>query len=400
MRNLENVVIVGAGQAAAHFAVSLRKDGYQGDITLIGDENDLPYERPQLSKDVLLNCSDEIKWIKTHEEYSALNIKLRLGDSVQKVNPNDSSLILATGEKLGFGTLVLAMGVRARQLFDDQPENFISLRNIQDALNLKSKLIQDNQVVIIGGGVIGLEVASAAVQKGCQVKVIETTSQLMGRVLDDASSQFIQKFHENQNIDFLFGTSVHQILPNNQIALSNGQIITADLVVLGVGVVPNNQCIEHLEISHPLGVLVDSHSQTTFPNIFAIGDIAVQTDDSGQKYRIETWQNALDQAIRLSSFLTKNHQIEAKKNWFWSDQSSLNLQVVGTVKSANRIDRKISSDQLTHFYFDENQKLIGCLAFNNPKDMVFARRYVESNQKFDFGKLKDSQFTLKECLLG
>ena len=400
MKELNKIVILGAGQAGAQFAMSLRQEGFVGDITLIGDEVHLPYERPQLSKEVLLNSTDEVRWIKSIEEYKSLNIDLVLGASVKTVNAEKNELILEDGTIFSFDVLVLAMGVSARQLFKDQPDHFISLRNVQDALNMKSKLVAGSQVLIIGGGVIGLEVASAAIEKGSEVTVVEATSQLMGRVLDDTSSQLLQNFHVSKGVNFLFNTSVESVNADGTIKLSNGQIVHPDLVVLGVGVTPNNQCVEHLNITDSLGIVVNEYSQTAIPNIYAIGDIAVQTDSNGQKFRVETWQNALDQSTRLATYLVKKHHVDPKANWFSSDQSNLNLQVIGSVKGKNRIERILSENKLTYFYLDDESHLIGCLTLNNPKDMVFARRYISSNQKFDPKKLADSQLVLKESLRG
>lgn len=399
-KNCNRIVIIGAGQAGAQFALSLRQENFNGQILLIGEEKYLPYERPQLSKEVLLNTSNEIKLIKSAEEYKALNIEVMLDTKVNKVNAEQQCIEFNDGQRISYDILVIATGVSARQISSQQPNHFLSVRNIQDALDIKARLIAENEILIVGGGVIGLEVASAAIEKGCKVTVLETTSQLMGRSLDKDISEQIRAFHEERGVKFIFDISIDRIDEEQLIFLSNGLKLKPDLVILGIGVIPNNECVHHLSIHHDFGILVNENAQTQICNIYAIGDIAVQPNELGQVSRIETWQNAQYQAMNLAKYLVKNEQNLSQPNWFWSDQASLNLQVIGQVKDLKKIERKVDDKKSSFFYFNDQNELKGCLTLNNPKDMAVARRWVSTQQKIDLVKLADQKTSLKDCLLG
>ena len=399
IRDINKVVIVGAGQAGGMFALNLRQEGFQGEVLVIGEEKHLPYERPQLSKEVLLKAEDDVKLIRQLEDYKNLNIELMLDKKVIDVKTEVNELVINDSTSIKYDVLVVATGVKARELPEYQNEKCVSVRFIEDSLKIKSKLKANNQVLIVGGGVIGLEVANAAIQKGCEVIVVEIGNQLMGRSLDEDVSQIVKKFHENNGIKIQLNTSIQE-MNNKEVKLSNGQVLTPDLIVLGVGVQANNDFFKKSIIYTESGVEVNQQSQTKIQNIFAIGDIALQNPRGDGWVRIETWQNAQNQALNLAKFLTKSEVINQEPCWFWSDQGALNIQVIGDVKSSKKILRKIDDFKMTYLYANEIGELIGCVTINNPKEMSVAKKIVGKNKVIDSSKVLDVTSNLKNCFIG
>lgn len=399
IRDINKVVIVGAGQAGGMFALNLRQEGFQGEVLVIGEEKHLPYERPQLSKEVLLKAEDDVKLIRQLEDYKNLNIELMLDKKVIDVKTEVNELVINDSTSIKYDVLVVATGVKARELPEYQNEKCVSVRFIEDSLKIKSKLKANNQVLIVGGGVIGLEVANAAIQKGCEVIVVEIGNQLMGRSLDEDVSQIVKKFHENNGIKIQLNTSIQE-MNNKEVKLSNGQVLTPDLIVLGVGVQANNDFLKKSIIYTESGVEVNQQSQTKIQNIFAIGDIALQNPRGDGWIRIETWQNAQNQALNLAKFLTKSEVINQEPCWFWSDQGALNIQVIGDVKSSKKILRKIDDFKMTYLYVNDSNELIGCVTINNPKEMSVAKKIVGKNKVIDSSKVLDVTSNLKNCFIG
>ena len=399
IRDINKVVIVGAGQAGGMFALNLRQEGFQGEVLVIGEEKHLPYERPQLSKEVLLKAEDDVKLIRQLEDYKNLNIELMLDKKVIDVKTEVNELVINDSTSIKYDVLVVATGVKARELPEYQNEKCVSVRFIEDSLKIKSKLKANNQVLIVGGGVIGLEVANAAIQKGCEVIVVEIGNQLMGRSLDEDVSQIVKKFHENNGIKIQLNTSIQE-MNNKEVKLSNGQVLTPDLIVLGVGVQANNDFLKKSIIYTESGVEVNQQSQTKIQNIFAIGDIALQNPRGDGWVRIETWQNAQNQALNLAKFLTKSEVINQEPCWFWSDQGALNIQVIGDVKSSKKILRKIDDFKMTYLYVNDSNELIGCVTINNPKEMSVAKKIVGKNKVIDSSKVLDVTSNLKNCFIG
>lgn len=399
IRDINKVVIVGAGQAGGMFALNLRQEGFQGEVLVIGEEKHLPYERPQLSKEVLLKEDDEVKVIRQLSDYKNLDIEFKLDKRVIDIKTDNQELILDDATSVKYDVLVVATGVKARELPEYQNEKCVSVRTIEDSLVIKSKLKAKNQVLVVGGGVIGLEVANAAVQKDCDVIVIEIGNQLMGRSLDQDVAQVIKKFHENNGIQIELNTSIQE-LNEQEVKLSNGKTLKPDLIILGVGVKANNDFLKNSNIFTEGGIEVNQYSQTKINNVFAIGDIALQNPKGEGLVRIETWQNAQNQALNLAKYLTKNEVVSPVPCWFWSDQGALNIQVIGEVKAKNKFLRKLDEFKMTYLYVNDSNELIGCVTINNPKDMSVAKRFVGSNKVIDTSKVLDVTSNLKNCFIG
>ncbi|SFN24584.1 NAD(P)/FAD-dependent oxidoreductase [Marinobacter pelagius] len=392
-----HIIIVGAGQAGAASAMQLRADGFNGTITLIGEECHLPYERPQLSKELLLQDNYELKSIHAYAEFEQSDITLILGRKVIDVRSDQQTVVLDSGQSLKYDFLIIASGVRPRALPNIQGENIIYLRTFEEAQKIKSFIHDREKLVIIGGGVIGLEVAAAALVKECDVTVIEASDRLMARSLTHQTSNFLQKIHSEKGIKFKLGVGVERVDDQGELILSDGTTLIADKVLVAVGVIPNSEPFSGLGITDEFGIRVDRYGRTSIPNIFATGDIASQPQ-YGSFGRVETWANAQQHAVTVARNIIGKEEPYDKLTWFWSDQGDLNLQVVGTCASDHKVARLSSESQkFSEFALDKDSKLVGCISFNSPKDIAFARKWIQKSSKLDANLLADPSVNLKQC---
>ncbi|WP_321818412.1 MULTISPECIES: NAD(P)/FAD-dependent oxidoreductase [unclassified Paraburkholderia] len=400
-KDTDRIVIIGAGQAGATVAFGLRRGGFQAEVTLIGEESHLPYERPQLSKEMLQAEQGVVRLFKSMDEFEANGIQLHLGRKVVKVDAKARRILLDDGRQLDFGRLVIATGVRPRQLpaasFD--PARVHYLRTAQDAESLRVDLLAKKPIAIVGGGVIGLEVAAAARKIGCRVVVIEASDRLMSRSVDSTVSEYLDRTHRENGVDIRYGVHVTELLSDGHLRLSDGSTVAAESLVVGIGVTPNLEGLEELGITDDAGVRVDAAGETSLDGIFATGDVASQPGSAGFG-RIETWANAQDHALNLVKNLLGQRASYDSPVWFWSDQGHINLQVVGDATRGRRIIRgDESSDQFSIFWLDERDRVRGCSCVNSPKDMAVARRWVKQSSRVDANKLADSECPLRDCAI-
>ncbi|PLZ00394.1 pyridine nucleotide-disulfide oxidoreductase [Burkholderia sp. WAC0059] len=399
--DINRIVIVGAGQAGATVAFGLRRGGFAGEITLVGEETHLPYERPQLSKEMLRPEPAALRSIKTQGEFEAGGIQLSLGRRVIRVDTNDRRIELDNGSPLAFDRLVIATGVSPRQLpgGPHDPHRVRYLRTVEDAVNLRADLKAGKPVVIVGGGVIGLEVAVAARALGCRVTVIETSDRLMSRSIDETVSDYLDRAHRNNGVDIRYGVSATELLDDGWLKLSDGSCIAAESVLVGIGVTPNVVGFEDLGITDASGVRVDAHGQTALPGIYATGDIASQPNGVGYG-RIETWANAQDHALNVVANLLGDAVRYEAPVWFWSDQGPINLQVVGHATHGKRVIRgDAAGETFNVFWLSDDDRVTGCATVNAAKDMAVARRWVKQGSRVDPRQIADSGIPLRHCAL-
>jgi len=334
------VVIVGAGQAGGRAAETLRAQGFTGRITLIGDEAERPYERPSLSKEMLLDPSCEtIAWLHDPEFYAAQDIDLKLGISATAIDREARQVALSNGDRVEYGVLLLATGARVRGL--DVPgagDRCHYIRSLEDSRALRGKLIAGKRVVVIGAGFIGLEVAAAAVTRGCDVVVIEAADGPLGRVAPPMLREYYRALHAARGVTFRFGAQVVGIAPRGQgyVVTTNGdEAWPADIVVAGIGVIPNSGLAEAAGLVCDRGILVDEYGATADPRIFAAGDVARHHNPLlDRSVLLESWQNAQNQAIAIARNIAGDGEPApyAELPWFWSDQYGINLQIYGLLE--------------------------------------------------------------------
>jgi len=396
---INKIVIAGAGQAGATVALGLRKAGFAGELTLFGDESHLPYERPQLSKDMLRAAPTPLRTIKAPADYESQHIRLGLGRRIGGVAADVHEVMFEDGSRLEYDALVIATGVKPRRLPAqfNQSERIRYLRTAEDAQTLHADIRAGHPLAIIGGGVIGLEVAAAARAAGCQVTVIEAADRLMSRSVDRSISDYLDRAHRRNGIEFCYGVSAEALVGDGQLRLSDQTLVRATRVLVGIGVTPNIEPFADLGITDAFGIRVDGCGRSAIAGIYATGDIASQPNSNGH-HRIETWANAQDHAMHVVKNLMGEACTYQSPTWFWSDQGDINLQVVGDALHGGSVVRGDPlGDVFSIFRLDDSHRVTGCSTVNAPKDMAMARKWVKQSIRVDPQRLADLASPLRDC---
>ena len=404
------VVIVGAGECGARVAQALRERGWDGTVTLIGDETDLPYERPPLSKRAL---TDEIEpppaTICPAERFAELDIDVVVGVVVVAIDRDAHHVRLGDGRCVTYDHLVVATGARARTLVPiEGGDRAITLRTRADASGLRRLLTPGTRLVVIGGGFIGLEVASSARQRGCDVTVVELAQQVMARVVPGELAEIMAARHVAEGVDLRCGVGVTAIThcgTGTRIHLGDGATVDGDVVVAGVGAVPNTELAMQANLAVDNGIAVDEHLQTSDPAIFAAGDCCSFPHPlyGGRRMRLEAWRNAQDQANHVAAQLLGDHEPYQVVPWFWTDQYDLGLQIAGLPDAAaTTIVRMRPDGTELRFALDGS----GCLVAASgvapgtgiAKDIRLAEMLIAGRATPDHTALADPAVNLKSLL--
>jgi len=397
------VAIAGAGHAAGQVVATLRQKKFNGKIILIGEEPWLPYQRPPLSKKFLAGeLPAERLHFKPESFYDDPSIEVRLGTRIDAVDRGNKTLQTADGDTLTFDKLVFATGARPRLL--DLPgvelDGIHYLRTIADVTGIRSQLKQGARLVIVGAGYIGLEVAAVASQLGADVSVIELEDRVMSRVVSPQLSDFYQHEHSSHGVKLLLSTGITEFSGDGQVTtidLSNGDQIAADLVVIGIGVVPNTELASDAGLDVDNGIVVDNQCQTSDPDIFAVGDCTQHPNDIlGYRVRLESVHNAVEQAKTAASNICGEESSYAQVPWFWSDQYDLKLQIAGLSQGYDQtIVRGIpDSRSFSCLYLREGQ-LIAVDAVNSPKDFMQSKALIAAHAVIDPDLLANAEIELK-----
>jgi NADPH-dependent 2,4-dienoyl-CoA reductase/sulfur reductase-like enzyme len=403
------MVIIGAGQAAGRAIEAMRTQGYKGPITLIGEEPELPYERPALSKEVLVNgCIDSVVYIHNAAWYIEHKVTLILGISVTSINPANKIVECSNQQIISYQKLLITTGSKMRELnLPGAPSNKTHyLRTLQDAKSLLSAFDQAKSILVIGGGFIGLEVAASARKRGIRVSLVETGKGLMGRAIPKIASDVIAQKHRDEHVDiYLENTPVHvrdNSGDNNtspiQVTLRDGTEINVDFIVVGIGVLPNVAIAEQAGLVINNGILTDSTCRTSDPDIYAAGDCANQYNNFlGEHIRLESWQNAQNQAIFAAQSMCGLEIEYAATPWFWSDQYDLNIQVAGHAndwkKPVLRGDPK--KDGFMMFSM-KNGVIKGAIGINAGRDMSMATKLIEGQKPCSSDDLSNIAISMKK----
>ena len=400
------VLIAGAGHAGFQLAASLRQHGFGERICLINDEAHLPYQRPPLSKAYLKGEGrPDSLMFRPDKFYRDQNIEL-VADRAAAVDRAARKLKLASGTSLDYGHLVLATGARNRLL--DVPNANLAdvryLRTLDESESLRQRIGSGQRVVVIGAGFIGLEFAATARAKGLEVDVVELGARVMARAVTAEISEFFQARHSAAGIRIHLGvqaTSIEGASGNvTGISLSDGRHIPADLVVVGVGVLPNVELAAEAGLPVAAGIIVNEQLLTSDPNISAIGDCALFASPRfGGSLRLESVQNATDHARCVAARLTGDARTYDGRPWFWSDQGPDKLQIAGLTTGYDRVvvrgDRGQGS--FSAFCYKSGQ-LVGVESINRASDHVFGRKILGLNRSIEPEQAADSSFDLKATL--
>ncbi|WP_454630494.1 NAD(P)/FAD-dependent oxidoreductase [Bradyrhizobium cenepequi] len=400
------VIIVGAGHAGFQLAASLRQDGFAERIALINDEGHLPYQRPPLSKAYLKGTGGpETLMFRPGKFYLDQGIEL-ITDRAVAIDRAARKLTLHSGAALDYGHLVLATGARNRLL--DIPnanlEALRYLRTLDESEALRHLLKPGLRVVVIGAGFIGLEFAATARAKGLEVDVVELAARVMARAVTAEISDYFQSRHTATGIRIHLGVQVTSIEADGPrvtgVSLSDGRHIPADLVVVGVGVLPNVELAAEAGLPVASGIIVDDHLLTSDPNISAIGDCALyKSERFGGSLRLESVQNATDHARCVAARLTGHAKAYDGLPWFWSDQGPDKLQMAGLTTGYDRVvvrgDRE--QGQFSAFCYRDGH-LVGIESVNRAGDHMFGRRLLGANGSITPEQAADLSFDLKGAL--
>lgn len=401
----DDVVIVGAGQAGFQVAASLREGGFAGRILLIGDEAGLPYQRPPLSKAYLAGKSDRVALnLRAEAFFAQAGIDVLSGQTVAGIDRARRSVRLGNGEAVAYGHLVLATGARNRPLPVPGAElaGVLQLRSADHAEALKVRLTDVRRLVIVGAGFIGLEIAATASARGIDVTVLEATSRPMARALSETMSEFFRAIHEKAGVRLVFNTAVSRIHGEaghaTAVETADGRTFDAGLVVVGVGVLPNVELAAEAGLAVDNGIVVDEHLLTSDPAISAIGDCAAfaQPFAEGRLGRVESVQNAVDQARCVAARLTGNARPYRAIPWFWSDQGPYKLQIAGmsTPHDLSVVRGSPETGAFSVFCF-RNGRLAGVESVNKPADHMVARKLITAGTPLSPQEAADTGFDLK-----
>jgi 3-phenylpropionate/trans-cinnamate dioxygenase ferredoxin reductase component len=396
----QKVVIIGTGHGGIQAASSLREEGFEGEIVLISDEKEMPYQKPPLSKGFLQGKqTEESILFRSVNFYQNNNIDLRLGAKVCKIEPNNCQIIVENGTIISYDFLIIATGTSNRKLVIDGKivENIYYLRNLVDAKIIEQKLKDAQNIVVIGGGFIGLELAALSVEKGKNVTVIEAQSRLMERVLPAIVSEVFCETHQKNGVRILLQTAIENIT-NEAVILKNGESIKADMILAGIGVIPETSLASDAGIACENGVLVNEFQQTNYPNIYAIGDCSNHFNTFAHKnLRLESVQNAVDQAKVAVNHILEKPQPYHTVPWFWTNQYQLKLQMAGINSDYDKtvIRGDIDGHKFSVFYY-KNQKLIAVDSLNRPADHLAARKLIQNGISPTFEQVADLALKLGE----
>ncbi len=404
MAAAETYVVVGAGLAGGRAVETLRQEGFDGRVILIGSEPERPYERPPLSKDVLRNERPVEKiFLRPPEYYVEQQIELRTGQMVRALEPRTREVILATGERLHYDKLLIATGAAVRRLNApgvDLP-GVHYLRTLADSQQLGQALTQAQRVVVVGAGFIGAEVAASARTLGAEVTVLEVLPVPLQRALGDTVGQIYAEIHREHGVDLRLGEGITEFRGHGRIeevVTTSGQRIPCDLAVVGIGVQPDVSWLEGSEVAMSNGILVNEVCATNLPGVYAAGDVANWWHPTlGERLRVEHYENAQNQGVAAAKSMLGKGESYAPVLFFWSDQYDLTLQYVGHATGQDRVVFRgdVAGRRFMAFYLRDGQ-LRAALGVNRPRDVSAARRLLRTPVTVSPTDLADEQVDLRK----
>lgn len=405
-----NVVVIGAGQAALQTIMSLRQGGYEAAITLVGDEAYLPYQRPPLSKAYLSGKMERDRlFLKPDAFYTDNQVTLKLDMRVDSLDAAAKSVKLSNGETLAYEYAVIATGSRPRLL--DVPgrqlDNIFDLRSMADIDAMQPHFVEGKKLLVVGGGYIGLEAAAVAAAMGMRVHVLEAAPRLLARVAEPEISAFYTRLHKDNGVTLVTDSQMTGFVGDNAVRgveMADGSVINADIVITGIGILPNIEIAEAAGLTVENGIVVNEVGQTSDAHIFAAGDCTSHPNDLlGRTMRLESVPNAIEQGKAVASAICGAPKPYHQVPWFWSDQYDVKLQIAGVPLE---IDQKVlrgddSTNSFAWFYFT-GDKLTGVTAVNRPAEFMAGRMLIEKSLKgetiADPAKLADEAMRPKEWL--
>lgn len=399
----EGIVIVGAGQAGAALAARLRSGGYDGPVTMIGDEPAMPYQRPPLSKDYLLGDMElDRVFLRNHAFWDDHRITLRLGERVTAIDPAARTVSVGDAQ-LRYDDLVLTTGSNPRRLpaaiGGDLPGVY-TVRTLADIDRMRPEFRKDARLIIVGGGYIGLEAAAVAAKLGLTVTVVEMAPRILQRVASPETSDHIRKIHQDHGVTILESTGLDRLTGTDRVTgakLSDGREIPADFVIVGVGIIPGSQLAEAAGLAIENGIRTDDRGRTSDPHIWAAGDCA-SFPWKGGRIRLESVGNAIDQAELVADNLLGADRPYVAAPWFWSDQYDLKLQIAGLNTGYDHIVTRPGDDGAVSFWYYRGPTLLSVDAMNDARAYMIGKRLIEAGKSPEPAVIADPATNLKALL--
>lgn len=399
----DSYVIVGANLAGGSAAQALRKEGYDGRIVLIGAEEHPPYERPPLSKDFLLkDCRATDSYLLHSDDWNDLDVDLRLGTKVVRVDVGSGGVELADGARLRADKVLLCTGGRVRRIAVPGSElaGVHYLRTIEDAMMFKCAVDAKLPVVVVGGGFIGMEVAASARLAGCAVTLLEAGAAPLSRVLGRELGGRIGDYHREQGLTVLTNTTLQRIEGENHVCCvvtSDGKRIEAGAVVIGIGITPADDLAREAGIKIDNGIAVDSYCETSVKGVFAAGDATSHPNAIfGARLRLENWKNAREQAAVAAASMLGRFQPYCEVPWFWSDQGDLNIQASGLLSPGDQVVyRGDPESQSFSAFFLNNGVLRGAVGINRGRDIKRTLGLIRERKEVNAAHLSDEGIDLR-----
>lgn len=403
----DSCLIVGASHAAAQLIVSLRKNGWLGDITAISDEGYLPYHRPTLSKEFMLGTKNsEDILIKPASAYDKAEAKFIFNTRVTSVDADKKSIVLSSGEELSYQKLVLTTGTSVRKL--NIPGANLSgvfyLKTISDVERIKALTGSGKKVVIVGGGYIGLETASALKNLGMDVTILEAMDRVLQRVTTKEVSSFYTRVHNEEGVKIVTNAVTTSFSGNGKVEkviCADGQEFKADLVIVGIGVIPATELAEAASLEIENGIVVDEFCQTSNKDILAAGDCTVHFNPIYQrKIRLESVQNATDQANVAAATICNKSKSYNSLPWFWSDQYDIKLQIAGLSQGYDQVIIRGNINEGRSFaaFYIKSGKILAVDAVNSPLEFMIGKRLISENISVNLDELSDESIHIKNMI--
>jgi NADPH-dependent 2,4-dienoyl-CoA reductase/sulfur reductase-like enzyme len=419
MSNADTIVIVGSGLAGVSAAGTLREGGFGGRVILVGAEPEMPYDRPPLSKSVLVHDEFEAL-VASHLPtdlalrapenialrppgwYEQHRIELRLGVPVTMIDTTAHRAVLADGTSIDYWKLILVPGARARRLpaVEKGPVPVAYLRTLRDAVQLRCQLNPGRRILLLGGGVIGMEVAASAMLRECDVTVVELAARIMARALPAEISEYVAAYHRAKGVKLRLQTAVSAQAPGITpgLALPDGTVLPADLIVIGIGVLPDTELARVAGLRCEDGIVVDAFGATSAPDVYAAGDAVRYPDEFfGRPWRSENWMHAQNQAIAVAKNVLGAQQPYAQVPHMWSDQYDLKIQVSGRYDAPEHVRRGDMGRNKFMLLHLEGGRLVGATGVNESRDMKYAQRLIEARAPVERAQLADPGFNLKKA---
>ncbi|MQQ10365.1 NAD(P)-binding protein [Epibacterium sp. SM1979] len=397
-------IVIGAGQAGASLVAKLRKDGFDGDITLIGAEDALPYQRPPLSKAYLLGeMEKERLYLRPESFYAENNISLRLGETVTAIDPTAKTVTCGT-EVLTYDQLALTTGSHPRHLpaaIGGDLDGVHVVRGLADVDAMAPEVTSGKRALIVGGGYIGLEAAAVCAKRGVSVVLVEMADRILQRVAAPETSNYFRALHGSHGVDLRESVGLDRLIAEagrvTGAVLSDGSNLAVDFVVVGVGISPATELAKAAGLSLENGIQTDAQGRTSDPAIWAAGDCA-SFPFQGQRIRLESVPNAIDQAEVVAQNMLGANKDYTAQPWFWSDQYDVKLQIAGLNTGYDRVVTRQGQGRQASFWYFKDAQLLAVDAMNDPRAYMVGKRLIDAGKTADPAVVADPDADLKPLL--